>query len=93
MNKSELISAMQAEVPGASKKVVAEMIDAFVSVVGKTLAKGEPIALIGFGTFKTGKREARDGINPLTKQPLKIAACVTAKFVPGATLKAAVNAK
>lgn len=93
MNKSELIDAIQAKVPGSTKKVVGEVVDALTNVVSATLSKGDSIALVGFGTFKTGKRAAREGTNPSTKAPLKIAACVVPKFTPGAKLKDAVNGK
>ena len=50
MNKSELINAM-AEEAGLSKADAKKALDAFVSTVSKTLAGGDKIVLIGFGTF------------------------------------------
>ena len=49
------------------------------------------VALVGFGTFSAKKREARDGINPLTKEPLHIEAKVVASFKAGSKLKDALN--
>ena len=47
---------------------------------------GDKVALVGFGTFSVNERPAREGINPLTKQKIKIAAKKVAKFKPGAEL-------
>ena len=55
------------------------------------LKKEGKVALVGFGTFSAKKRAAREGINPLTKQPLKIAAKTVASFKAGSKLKDALN--
>ena len=47
---------------------------------------GDKVALIGFGTFSVNERPAREGINPATKQKIKIAAKKVAKFKAGAEL-------
>ena len=49
-----------------------------------------PITLVGFGTFKVVKRKARTGVNPQTKEKLKIPARKAVKFVAGKTLKESV---
>ena len=49
------------------------------------------IALVGFGTFSVGERPAREGINPLTKEKIQIAAKKVAKFKAGAELADALN--
>lgn len=92
MNKSELIDAIAAKTD-SSKAAATKMLDAFVEVVGDEMAKGEKVALIGFGTFQTGKREAREGRNPRTGETIKIAAAIVPKFSPGAGLKEKVNTK
>ena len=61
------------------------------NVVTETLAAGDDIALVGFGTFEVRERAARTGRNPATGAELKIAASKSPAFKPGATLKAAVN--
>jgi len=55
------------------------------------LKKGDPVTLIGFGTFKVGKRAARTGRNPRTGAELKIAASNAPGFTAGKALKDAVN--
>ena len=80
MNKTELVAAM-AEKAELSKK------DA-----ESALKKGEKVQLVGFGSFEVAERAAREGINPLTKQPMSIPASKAPKFKAGRGLKDAVNA-
>ncbi len=86
MNKSELISAV-AEKSGLSKKDAEAAITATLDVISETLAEGEEIRLVGFGTFEVKKREARMGLNPKTKEPVPIAATKVPAFKPGKALK------
>ena len=92
MNKADLIAKV-AQVSGTTKKTAEEVLAALVSVVTTTLAKGEEVKLAGLGTFKVVHRAARTGINPQTKQPMKIAASKAPVFKVSATLKNAVSGK
>ncbi|PKP03893.1 MAG: DNA-binding protein [Bacteroidetes bacterium HGW-Bacteroidetes-6] len=90
MNKSELIDAMAA----ASKLTKADTkkaLDAFMTVTGKALKKGDRISLVGFGSFSTAKRSAREGVNPRTGKKIKIAAKKVVKFKAGAALATSVK--
>ena len=58
MNKSELISAV-AEKAGLSKKDSEAAITAVLDVISDTLAQGEEIRLVGFGTFEVKKRDRK----------------------------------
>jgi DNA-binding protein HU-beta len=91
MNKQELIDAVATET-GSSKTAAADMLNATLKAIGATIAKGETVQLIGFGSFGTGKRAARIGRNPQTGEEIKIAAATTVKFTPGKALKDQVNA-
>lgn len=91
MNKSELIDAIATKVPDLSKRVIGECLAAITESISNTLKNGDTVGLIGFGTFKTSKREARTGRNPRTGEELKIAAAVVPKFTPGQALKDSVN--
>ena len=71
--------------------VAARAVDAFVEGVSTGLKKEGKVALVGFGTFSAKKRAAREGINPLTKQSIKIPAKVVASFKAGSKLKDALN--
>ncbi|CDY78877.1 DNA-binding protein HU-beta [Caballeronia glathei] len=90
MNKQELIDAVASEA-GVSKSAAAETIDAMLGVVSKTVAAGDSVQLIGFGTFATGARAARSGRNPQTGETIDIAAATTVKFTAGKAFKDAVN--
>ncbi len=92
MNKSELVDAI-AKDTSLTKKDTEAFVKSFVEVVSKTLKKGDDVALVGFGTFSVAKRAARTGINPKTKETIKIAASKAPKFKPGKALKDLVNKK
>ena len=60
--------------------------------VEEALVAGEKVQLVGFGTFETRERAAREGRNPQTGKTMKIEACKAPKFKAGKALKDAVNA-
>ncbi len=90
MNKSELIDSMAAKA-GISKADTARALNAFVETVKETLASGDQISLVNFGTFLVRERAARTGLNPLTKEKLEIPAAKVPAFKAGKTLKELVN--
>ena len=90
MKKVELVEAI-AEKAGITKADANRSLDAFVEVVKESLAKGDKIALVGFGTFATSKRAAREGRNPQTGATVKIPARTAVAFKAGSALKDAVN--
>ena len=92
MNKAELVAALAAKT-GETKKAAEASVDAFVSVIKETLAKGEKIQLVGFGSFEVRKRAARKGRNPQTKEEIKIPASKAPVFRAGKQLKELVNKK
>jgi DNA-binding protein HU-beta len=90
MNKAELISAIAAE-SGLSKADAKKAVDGFVAAVTNALKSGDKVSLVGFGTFAVSERGERTGINPATKQTIKIPAKKIAKFKAGAELAGAVE--
>ena len=86
MNKTELISEVATKA-GLTKKDASAALDATLETITETLSKKESVALIGFGTFSTTERAAREGRNPSTGEPIIIAASTQAKFKVGAKLK------
>ena len=91
-NKTELIAAV-AEASGKSKADVKDVLDALTAQIVKTVKAGDEITLVGFGTFKSAKREARTGRNPATGATIQIPASVQPKFVAGKQFKDALNTK
>ena len=89
MNKSELIDAIAARTD-LSKVSSGKALDAIIETVIQAVAKGDGVSLVGFGSFKSAARAARQGKNPKTGEPLKIPATIVPKFSAGATFKAAV---
>jgi DNA-binding protein HU-beta len=62
-------------------------LDAFKEIVTDSLKNGEQVQITGFGKFYVQKRDARQGINPQTKQRINIPASKVPKFTAGSTLK------
>lgn len=90
MTKAELVTAI-AEKSGLTKKDSEKALAAFIDTVTDTLAKGDSIQLVGFGTFEVRERAERTGINPRTKEQIKIEATKVPAFKAGRALKDAVS--
>lgn len=90
MSKTELVEII-AKKAGLTKADAARALDACLEGITSGLKKEGRVALVGFGTFSAKKRKAREGINPLTKEPLKIPAKTVASFKAGSKLKDALN--
>lgn len=90
MNKGELVDAVAKDAE-ISKGEALAAVDSVVENVKKALKVGAKVTLVGFGTFSTSKRSAREGRNPQTGKPIKIPAKKVAKFTPGKALKDAIN--
>ena len=91
MNKTELVAAM-ADQAGISKKEAEKGLKAFSDVVAEELKKDGKVQLVGFGTFEVSKRAEREGRNPQSGEPMKIAASKAPKFKAGKALKDMLNA-
>ncbi len=90
MNKRELVEAM-AEAADISRAAAEKALNGMLMGIMESLAKGDKVTLVGFGTFSTVKRAARQAKNPQTGEPMEIAAKTVAKFKPGSKLAEAVN--
>jgi DNA-binding protein HU-beta len=86
MNKAELIVRVARDA-GLTKAAATRALDAFLENVGKTLKRGEKVTIVGFGSFAVGRRRARDGRDPRTGAPIRIAARRVPKFTPGKDLR------
>ena len=90
MNKSELVEHI-ADQSGLSKAGATRAISVILNSITKSLKKGEPVSIAGFGTFAVKKRSPRMGRNPKTGEAIKIAASKTIKFSAGKSFKDTVN--
>ncbi len=90
MNKAELIAVISQKA-GITKKDAEKSLVAFIETVTETIKKGEKVSLVGFGTFEAKTRAAREGINPRTKEKIKISATKTPGFKAGKALKEEIN--
>lgn len=101
MTKTELVAEIQSNLGDVSKAEAEKALNAVLSSIKAAVKKAAKdvklkekdgkdavaVQLVGFGTFSIGRRNARSGINPLTKAPLKIKASKSIKFKAGAGLK------
>ena len=89
MNKKDLVNEV-AKVVSTQKEAQAA-VDCILASITEALKKEDPVTLVGFGTFKAVKREARTGRNPQTGEAIQIPARKVPKFVPGKGMKEAVK--
>ena len=90
MNKGDLISAV-AEGAGITKAQAGDAVATVFNSIEGALKGGDKAAFVGFGTFSTSVRKAREGRNPLTGATIKIAQKTMVKFKAGKALSDAVN--
>lgn len=86
MTKPEFIAAV-ANSAGSTKAETERVVNAALETIQGALAKGDSVQFVGFGTFEVKTRSAREGINPRTKQKIKIAAKKAVSFKAGKKLK------
>ena len=92
MNKAELVTKMT-EKSGLSKKDAELALNAFMKSVEEALVEGDKVQLVGFGTFETRERAARQGRNPRDpQQVIEIPASKAPVFKAGRPLRDTVNA-
>ncbi|MGI9197246.1 MAG: HU family DNA-binding protein [Candidatus Nanopelagicales bacterium] len=90
MNKQDLIDSVATQL-GQSKRDVTNVVEAALEELKRAVARGEKVALAGFGVFHRQERAARTGRNPQTGEAVKIKATKLPKFRPGAEFKAVVS--
>jgi DNA-binding protein HU-beta len=91
MNKSDLIEEAQ-KILGdeLSKAAVERVLNAIQETIRAAVARHDTVQLVGFGTFSVASRAARTGVNPRTKQKIRIPGKMVVKFKPGTDLSRAV---
>lgn len=95
MTKTELIKVVKDTVSetleGVTAKDTAVFVDATIKAIQDTVIAGERVQIVGFGTFETTTRSARDGRNPATGESISIPASKAPKFKAGKAFKEAVK--
>lgn len=86
MNKGELIDAIVTKVD-VTKKEADAILTATLETILESVAQGEKVTLVGFGTFEARERQAREGRNPATGQPIQIPATRVPVFSAGKGFK------
>lgn len=89
MNKSDMIETVQAVLE--NRKQAEAVVNSILFNIETALAKGDSVALTGFGTFKVAERNARTARNPRTGEPIEIKARKVVKFTAGKKLKEAIS--
>jgi DNA-binding protein HU-beta len=89
MNKRDLIDAISGRL--GDKKTATEAVNAVLDTIQHTVAKGDKVAITGFGVFEKAVRPARTARNPATGATIKVPKSSVPKFRPGADFKAVVN--
>src|SRR6266700_4803711 len=89
MNKRDLIDAISGRM--GDKKSATEAVNAVLDTIQATVAKGDKVAITGFGVFEKAVRPARTARNPATGAAIKVPKSSVPKFRPGADFKAVVN--
>ncbi len=90
MNKQDVIAKLVKDT-GSTKVAAGAALDSLLDTITKALKKGDSVAFVGFGTFKTSVRKARTARNPRTGAAIKIAKRRVPRFVAGKALKDAVK--
>jgi DNA-binding protein HU-beta len=91
MNKRDLIDAISGRL--GDKKTATEAVNAVLDTIQQTVAKGDKVAITGFGVFEKTVRPARTARNPATGAAVKVPKTSVPKFRAGADFKAMVNSK
>ena len=91
MNKTELIEAIAIR-SETTKAQTTLMLNGLLEVIQETMASGNDVQLVGFGTFSVTERASREGRNPATGVTMTIPAKKVVKFKPGKALSDAAAA-
>ncbi|MDX1976557.1 MAG: HU family DNA-binding protein [Pseudanabaenaceae cyanobacterium bins.68] len=90
MNKGELVDAI-AKRANVAKKTADEVLTSTIEVIMETVAEGEKVTLVGFGSFEPRERKAREGRNPKTGEKMDIPATTVPAFSAGKSFREKVS--
>jgi DNA-binding protein HU-beta len=86
MTKEDLVEKMAREA-NITKRAAETALNSFLSGVRDALKRGERVSLVGLGTFFVGRRAARNGRDPRTRERIRIKAMYVPRFRPGEALR------
>ncbi len=92
MIRSELVSALARDNPDLKADEVERVVDIFFDEITNRLVDGGRVELRGFGAFSTREREARQGRNPRTGEPVPVPGKRVPYFKPGKEIRERLNA-
>lgn len=92
MTKSDLILEVT-EATGLKKKEVSRAVEATLAIISARLRRHEKVQITGFGVFQPRRRRARVGLNPRTRETVKMAATWSLAFRPSKRLRDLVSGK
>jgi DNA-binding protein HU-beta len=87
MNKGELVDTIASKLEGTTKKDVDSVLSAAIEVIQESVASGNKVTLVGFGSFEPRDRQAREGRNPKTGETMQIPATRVPAFSAGKQFK------
>ena len=90
MNKREIIDRVAGDA-GITKQAAEAAVGAVTASIAESLARGDDVAIAGFGRFARTHRAAREGRNPRTGERIAIGPSVGVSFKAGKALKDALN--
>ncbi|MCC3405478.1 MAG: HU family DNA-binding protein [Microcoleus sp. PH2017_10_PVI_O_A] len=86
MNKGELVDVV-AENASVTKKQADAVLSAALEAIMKAVSDGDKVTLVGFGSFESRERKAREGRNPKTGDKMEIPATKVPAFSAGKLFK------
>ncbi|MEJ5866367.1 HU family DNA-binding protein [Pseudokineococcus sp. 5B2Z-1] len=89
MNKGELVDVLEERL--GSRRAASDAMEAVLDAVVRAVARGERVAISGFGTFERADRAPRTGRNPRTGETVPIAGTSVPRFKPGTAFRAYVS--
>lgn len=91
MNKSELVSRLTERL-GGDRTIATAAVNGVLEEIEGSVARGERVSLIGFGTFDRRERAARTGRNPQTGATIQVPASAAPVFRPGVAFRSLLTA-
>ena len=90
MNKGELVDAV-AEKASVTKKQADAVLTAALETIMEAVSESDKVTLVGFGSFESRERKAREGRNPKTGEAVSLGSKFVPHFKPGKELRERVN--